>query len=390
MIVAASDGRSGGLILFWRNDLNVTSFEEHNNYLDIRIYENSADAWRLTGIYGEPSGVRKHLTWDYVRDLHAMRNLPWAIMGDFNEILCGSEKEGGNLRPQRCMQAFRDVLTDCNLDDLGYVGEIFTWRRGRMRERLDRAVCNPVWSSKFPMASLINEDYSKSDHRPISLDTEYLADVQAARPRGRKRFEASWLMEQEFDEVVGLAWAKAQQEFQGNLAARLRSVHQSLHEWDRNTLKQPKTRLAELQKELNLIMDGPLSDEATAKQQEIQLKMENIREQEEMKWVQRSRANWMKFGDRNTNCFHNFANARKKKNTIKQLKDANGSFIVEQQDLSDHIQDYFQSLFNTEVDHPEPGVIEKVKPCVTQAMNEILCAPYIREEIKKPSSILVI
>ena len=53
---------------------------------------------------------------------------------------------------------------DCNLEDLGYVGERFTWRRGRMRERLDRAVFNPEWAPRFPMAALIHEDFSKSDH----------------------------------------------------------------------------------------------------------------------------------------------------------------------------------------------------------------------------------
>jgi hypothetical protein len=62
MIMSESDGRSGGLLLLWRNELTVTSFAEHTNYLDIRIDENSPQARRITGIYGEPSADRKQLT----------------------------------------------------------------------------------------------------------------------------------------------------------------------------------------------------------------------------------------------------------------------------------------------------------------------------------------
>jgi hypothetical protein len=130
MIMSESDGRSGGLLLLWRNDLNVTSSTEHTNYLDICIDEDSNAGWRITGIYGEPSSERKHLTWDYIRDLHGRKDLPWMMLGDFNEILSNTEKEGGNLRPQRCMQGFRDALYNSELDDMGFQGDIFTWRRG--------------------------------------------------------------------------------------------------------------------------------------------------------------------------------------------------------------------------------------------------------------------
>jgi hypothetical protein len=178
MIESESDGRSGGLLMLWKKELNVTSSSVHTNYLDIRIDENTANAWRITGFYGEPSGERKHLSWDYLRDLHGMYALPWLVIGDFNEILSNSEKEGGNLRPQRCMQQFRDALTHCNLTDLGFLGDAFTWRRGRIRERLDRAVANQAWRDLFPLAGVINEDFWKSDHRPISVDSEHFDVAQ--------------------------------------------------------------------------------------------------------------------------------------------------------------------------------------------------------------------
>jgi hypothetical protein len=46
-----------------------------------------------------------------------------------------------------------------------------------------------------------------------------------------------------------------------------------------------------------------MMDAALAAQREIQLQIELTLEKEEMFWVQRARANWLKHGDRNTNFF---------------------------------------------------------------------------------------
>jgi hypothetical protein len=51
--------------------------------------------------------------------------------------------------------------------------------------------------------------------------------------------------------------------------------------------------------------------------------------------------------------------------------------------LADHINNYFGNLFSIEVPDPNEEIISKVKPCVTVEMNEALCAPYTREEVKK-------
>jgi hypothetical protein len=128
---------------------------------------------------------------------------------------------------------------------------------------------------------------------------------------------------------------------------------------------------------------GPLSDAASAKAHAIQIEIENLHEQDEIKWVQRSRANWMKSGDRNTSFFHNFATARKKRNMIRKLQDVTGNWIEDEQNLANHIKGYFSTLFSREVTDPDMEVINKVQPCVTEEMNSRLRAPYTREEVKK-------
>jgi hypothetical protein len=38
------------------------------------------------------------------------------------------EKQGGAPRQQKYMDRFKEALEDCGLDDLGFVGDPFTWR----------------------------------------------------------------------------------------------------------------------------------------------------------------------------------------------------------------------------------------------------------------------
>jgi hypothetical protein len=135
--VVGSDGRSGGMLLFWKKEMQITLCHKCKNYIDAKIGCGLENVWSFTGLYGEPRWQDKHLTWQCLRDLHSRSSMPWLVMGDFNEILHSFEQEGGGVRPQHYMQAFRDALKDCNLLDYGYVGHKFTWHGGRIRERLD-------------------------------------------------------------------------------------------------------------------------------------------------------------------------------------------------------------------------------------------------------------
>lgn len=159
------------------------------------------------------------------------------------------------------MQQFHDALVDCELEDIGFFGDQFTWRRRRLRERLDRGVCNGELHGLFPNAKVINAEHSKSDHRPIVLDIDGEVDEVRYAKEGTKCFEARWLKEQTIIDVVTAAWERTISS--APLADRTAAVHRELHLWDRDTLKAPYRRLKEMKDELEKLRLGPLTDEST-------------------------------------------------------------------------------------------------------------------------------
>ncbi|VAI25253.1 hypothetical protein VPH35_086992 [Triticum aestivum] len=150
------------------------------------------------------------------------------------------------------MQEFRNCLEECGLQDLGNIGDWFTWRIGEVREGLDRVVCNVEWSNKFPKAAIINEEHVHSDHRPLILDTKYFDENIFNCAKGRvKQFEARWLKEETVGEIIHTTWEKAKLLGVGpSLAARTWAVQANLHTWDREILKGSKQRINKIKNEL--------------------------------------------------------------------------------------------------------------------------------------------
>jgi hypothetical protein len=59
-----------------------------------------------------------------------------------------------------------------------------------------------------------------------------------------KRFEAKWLHEVSFRDVVEQAWQRAGQEvLDTGVHAKLDHLHSSLHAWDHDFLKKPKRHI---------------------------------------------------------------------------------------------------------------------------------------------------
>ncbi|KAK6115879.1 hypothetical protein DH2020_008148 [Rehmannia glutinosa] len=91
--------------------------------------------------------VARYVLWDTMREIAiSMEGLPWLVSGDFNIFLHDHERVGGTTNRWDEMLDFAYMIADCELFDAGCEGPIFTWARGGLQERLDRALYNEHWA----------------------------------------------------------------------------------------------------------------------------------------------------------------------------------------------------------------------------------------------------
>ena len=101
--VVPREGRGGGLVLFWKENINLTIEESNKSYIDAFIDKNSENEWRLTGFYGKLEIARRFDAWNKLRNLNTNLETPWLCIGDFNQITRLDEKVGGAIRTHNQM-----------------------------------------------------------------------------------------------------------------------------------------------------------------------------------------------------------------------------------------------------------------------------------------------
>jgi len=76
-------GRSGGLVLFWKSTVNCSITNYSNNHIDAEVVDMSKGKWRLTRYYGFPENSRRKDAWQFYDNCQ----IPLVCLGAFWVIL---------------------------------------------------------------------------------------------------------------------------------------------------------------------------------------------------------------------------------------------------------------------------------------------------------------
>ncbi|KAA3462610.1 reverse transcriptase [Gossypium australe] len=273
-----------------------------------------------------------------LRRLRNQGEQPWLVCGDFNEILYGFEKKCGLHRDERKMEEFRQVLYDCHLADLGYLGNL---SETNIQERLDRGVGTEGWRLLFPNFIIQHLPHSFSDHCPLLINT----DSRVRQQQGKSfRFEAWWVLEDTFFEKVRLSWGGSS----GDLLDKL------------EILKDKKLKKEVLTTKLAALLEADRDEENLTDIIDTKIHLNMEIDKDESYWEQRARINWLKLGDRNTTFFHKQATQRKKMNLIQKLQFEDGRETIESKDMEEIAGSYFVKLFSADSQMHKGGDLDSV------------------------------
>jgi hypothetical protein len=200
-------GRSGGLALFWKDEvqLEIQNYTRWHINVVVKL-QDGRSSWKFTGFYGHPNSAKRKESWELLNHLKLYYPQAWLFAGDFNEITHQYEKYGGVLRREGQMEEFRTVLEDCNLCELSFEGPKYTWTNGKedrdfTEERLDRAVATKELCQIFKSVKVKVLAGLSSDHKHILVECTEHDEEKIKGYRGFK-FESKWMLDEECNEVI--------------------------------------------------------------------------------------------------------------------------------------------------------------------------------------------
>ncbi|KAJ6725237.1 hypothetical protein OIU85_023090 [Salix viminalis] len=90
---------------------------------------------RITFVYGCNDHVARSSLWHYLQtESLSNASTPWGIMGDFNSVLCPSDRSGGSSHWQSHHQDFPNCIMQSSLQQIPYTGLHLTWHNNQTGE----------------------------------------------------------------------------------------------------------------------------------------------------------------------------------------------------------------------------------------------------------------
>jgi hypothetical protein len=79
-------GKGAGIALYWDEQLEIKVPSQGPRYFDVLINDRTnGHKWRGTFVYGEPKSSETHHIWNTLRRIKSDADVPWMMIGDFNE-----------------------------------------------------------------------------------------------------------------------------------------------------------------------------------------------------------------------------------------------------------------------------------------------------------------
>ncbi|XP_019166949.1 PREDICTED: uncharacterized protein LOC109162719 [Ipomoea nil] len=374
-----SSGLSGGLALLWRANNTARLMSYSTNYVDVEVSIPGFEKWRMTGFYGFSQRGQRRDSWDLIRTLAGRSDLPWVMIGDFNDLLFQSEKRGGNPHPESLLHGFGETIEECGLAQMPMTGYPFTWEKRKgtpnwIEERLDKVLANQSWRENVPDASVQNILTRQSDHSALFLGILNLRERTGGLKRGF-RFEMAWLHDEGCRDVVEKAWNEGGGR---GLQECISLCGNRLTRWGGERFHKFGERMRNLRKE-QLHLRGCNDPVSLAEFQRLEECLSCIEAQEDTYWRQRAKQHWLKNADANTKYYHRYASHRKKKNTIVKIMNDSGDW-VEGEAMRNIIFNYYKNIFTSGSPSNNGEFFGNIGSRVTQVQNELLLRPFDASE----------
>ncbi|XP_042944811.1 uncharacterized protein LOC122278691 [Carya illinoinensis] len=170
----------------------------------------------------------------------------------------------------------------------------FTWYNQHedesfTKERLDRALVNPRWKATYTEDSVETLPAICSDHSPILLSCSF-ERCSAYKYHSSFKYEANWINEMGYREVVSEAWQGSYKGETGleKVLYKLDRTRKGLQKWSRHMVRDRNRAIREKTQLLGELQSRE-EPSTIKKQRSLQQDLKFLLEQEDIRWRQRAK-----------------------------------------------------------------------------------------------------
>lgn len=153
--------------------------------------------------------------------------------------------------------SFREFVEDCDLTDLRYFGQKYTWcnRRStqyKVWEKLNHFLVNSAWMNVFSTTRVTNGVMFYYDHSPIWVDLERnMVNQRVVKPF---RFEAMWVDDDVCENIIKGVWEKnLNLSTLSDISSLIKDCGQELELWNKNAFGNVQKQLSKVQVNLKVL-----------------------------------------------------------------------------------------------------------------------------------------
>ncbi|GKB14420.1 hypothetical protein Tco_0848343, partial [Tanacetum coccineum] len=207
----------------------------------------------------------------------------------------------------------------------------------------------------------------RSDHAPLVYCSH---PSNKKKKRSRFHFESLWTSHEDCENIIRSSWPMLEVDNQlVGIKHNLSFCATKLKQWSLPTFGNNTRKIDDLTKKIQIIQTLPHTPGNFHRHRTLLQELETTWLREEMFWHQRSRVNWLNYGDCNSRFFHLNAIQRGLRNSISGLINSQGEWVYDHEGIQRLVQDHFKAIYKTNGARNFDDVISVLNPVVSETMN---------------------